>query len=212
MAQAIQQEVVLFGHYAGSTMLINGHPFMNGSCTMLVQPENLGFLINYFQKYGGHFKGTPGYDEAFKAKERADGIRAATQPTTEPGIAEAVQGEAGPAGSGTAEADDVRGSGHAATPEGEASVRPEGDGHKDTGVPVAPEATDSREPAVPVNLALRKSVMALDPAVDTHWTAAGLPAMAAVEEALGDTGFTRADVSAAAPEWDREKAAELKDI
>lgn len=212
MAQAIQQEVVLFGHYAGATMLINGHPFMNGACKMLVQPENLGFLVNYFSKYGGHFKGTPGYDEAVKAKERADGIRAATQPPAEPGITEAVHGETGQAGSGTAEAKDVRSVGDADAPGGEAGIRPEGDGREDTGVPVASETADSREPAVPVNLALRKAVMALDPAADTHWTAAGLPAMAAVEEALGDTGFTRADVSAAAPEWDRVKAAEVKDI
>jgi hypothetical protein len=212
MAQAIQQEVVLFGHYADKTMVINGHLFHNGACAMLVQPENLGFLINYFQKYNGHFKGTPGYDEAVKAKERADGIRAATQPPAEPGIAEAVHSETGQAGSGTAEAEDVRSVGDAHAPGGEASVRSEGDGREDTGVPVAPEATDSREPAVPVNLLLRKAVMALDSAVGTHWTAAGLPAMAAVEEALGDTGFTRADVSAAAPEWDREKAAALKEL
>ena len=212
MAQAIQQEVVLFGHYAGMTMLINGHPFMNGSCTMLVQPENLGFLINYFSKYNAHFKGTPGYDNALAKREEANGNRTEAQPTTEPGVAEAVHGEAGSPGSGIAKADDVRSDGHADLAAGEASLRPEGDGREDTGVPVAKEAEDSREPAIPVNLALRKAVMALDPGEGSHWTAAGLPAMAAIEAALGDTGFTREDVNAAAPEWDKEKAAELKDI
>lgn len=212
MAQAIQQEVVLFGHYTGVTKVINGHPFVDGACAMMVQPENLGFLINYFLKYNGHFKGTPGYDEALKAKERADGIRAKAQPATEPGVAEAVHGETGPAGSGPAETGSVRSAGHADAPDGEAGVRPEGDGHEDAGVPVEQEAEGIREPAVPVNLALRKAVMALDPGADSHWTAAGLPAMAAIEEALGDTGFTREDVNAAAPGWDKEKAAALKDI
>lgn len=41
---------------------------------------------------------------------------------------------------------------------------------------------------------VKRAVMSLDDANDDHWTQAGLPAMAAVEKAAGDTTITRAEV------------------
>jgi len=48
-------------------------------------------------------------------------------------------------------------------------------------------------------------LLELDPEEDEHWTQAGLPAMDAVEARLGQN-CTRADVSAAIPGFDRDKA------
>lgn len=212
MTQAMQHEFSLFGYYAGATMDINGHIFVNGSCAILVQPENLGFLVNYFRKYGGFLKGTPEYDEAFAEQEKRNGDRVEAKPSTGNRSPEEVQSNAGPTGGGAAEAESILSPGHANSEEGDASIRSKGNGHEDPGLPVEPEVKDKGEPAFPVNMRLRKAVMALDSQKPMHWTAAGLPAMLAVEQAYGDTGFTRADVNAAAPDWDREKAAELKDL
>jgi hypothetical protein len=48
----------------------------------------------------------------------------------------------------------------------------------------------------------------LDPTDDNHWTAAGLPSMDAVADALGVGGFSRADVEAANPGFKRPAPAE----
>lgn len=52
------------------------------------------------------------------------------------------------------------------------------------------------------------AVRKLDPEDDDHWTDAGLPAMAAIEALVGTKSIVRADVEAAAPGWDRDKALE----
>ncbi|MCK5612907.1 hypothetical protein KAR91_64130 [Candidatus Pacearchaeota archaeon] len=46
----------------------------------------------------------------------------------------------------------------------------------------------------------------LDPQNDDHWTANGSPRMDAIEELIGDSSVTRADVTNAAPEFSREVA------
>jgi hypothetical protein len=52
----------------------------------------------------------------------------------------------------------------------------------------------------------------MDPDVDEHWTQAGLPAMMAVEQALGKGGFTRKDLEASEPGWNRDKAKDLQSV
>ncbi len=53
------------------------------------------------------------------------------------------------------------------------------------------------------------AVRGLDPENDEHWTDAGLPAMAAVESLVGSKDIKRADVNAAVPDWNRDKALEV---
>jgi len=55
---------------------------------------------------------------------------------------------------------------------------------------------------------IKTAILELDPEHDDHWTDAGLPAMAAVEDLVGSKSINRADVAAAVPDWDRDKALE----
>ena len=67
-----------------------------------------------------------------------------------------------------------------------------------------PDSEDKQPASESIATALRQ----LDPENDDHWTEAGLPSMAAVEERVGSKDIKRADVAAAMPDWDRDKALE----
>lgn len=62
------------------------------------------------------------------------------------------------------------------------------------------------QPAPQTNDKLTRAVKSLDPTNDDHWTADGKPAVMAVQKAYGSADVTRADVAAAAPNFDREAA------
>lgn len=64
------------------------------------------------------------------------------------------------------------------------------------------------EPVLEMSEKIAGAVRGLDPENDEHWTEAGLPAMAAVEDVVGSKDIKRADVEAAEPGWDRDKALE----
>ena len=59
-------------------------------------------------------------------------------------------------------------------------------------------------------LNLADAIAALDPANEAHWTGTGLPAMAAIEDLMGDKTVTRADVEAQAGGYTRDKARALR--
>lgn len=65
----------------------------------------------------------------------------------------------------------------------------------------ASETTPGTDP-----MPLASALAALDPADDTHWTAAGKPSVAAVSDIAG-APVTRADIDAAAPDLTREAPA-----
>lgn len=67
------------------------------------------------------------------------------------------------------------------------------------GAPVQP----SEDPS---NSEILAAIQLLDAADDTHWTASGLPAMAALENILETDRVTRADVTRVAPQYDRAVA------
>jgi len=50
---------------------------------------------------------------------------------------------------------------------------------------------------------IREALAKLDPSNDAHWTADGMPAMAVVEELVGDKSIKRKDVTSAAPGFTR---------
>ena len=70
----------------------------------------------------------------------------------------------------------------------------------------APAPGKQSEPEMTEKIAA--AVRGLNPENDEHWTGAGLPAMAAVEDLVGSKDIKRADVEAAVPGWDRDKALE----
>jgi hypothetical protein len=53
---------------------------------------------------------------------------------------------------------------------------------------------------------INKALSRLDPENDEQWTADGKPKMSAIEEAMGRSDVTRAQVNAAAPGFDRDAA------
>ncbi len=56
---------------------------------------------------------------------------------------------------------------------------------------------------------IKQALKILDPKDDLHWTAEGLPRMEVVEGLVGDSSIKRADVTNAAPEFNREEALSL---
>ena len=89
---------------------------------------------------------------------------------------------------------------------------PEVVGNPDSGEPPADPSTGNSEPNAnqsdrpPQVVKLEAAIRMLDPANDLHWTATGLPTMAAVEKFFGSAGITRADVAGALPGFNREQA------
>lgn len=76
-------------------------------------------------------------------------------------------------------------------------------------VPTPPEEQPNKLQALG-NERLATALGQLDPENDEHWTKIGKPAMAALEQFYGSTDFTRADVEAAIPDFDREAARAAK--
>lgn len=153
--------------------------------------------------------------ERVKALENegdADGIHDTSETGKESGSSDQVQGGDGSSGEGTADTPPVDVSASDNSEAGREGVVSEGDGHQDPELP-GDERTVvvDQTPVAEVNEKMRKVVLALDPGVDEHWVETGQPAMAAIEEAYG-ADFAREDVHNAVPDWNREKAQELKDL
>ncbi len=67
-----------------------------------------------------------------------------------------------------------------------------------------PDPADTK--AADLDEAVRAAVRALDPANDDHWTQAGLPAMRAVEQSVGNRGVSREDINRLMPGYERPQA------
>jgi hypothetical protein len=207
----MRYEFRIFGPNAGQTMAINRHQFVNGIATMVGAPQNMAHAMKVFSYHGVFATGTPEYDAALE-REQTSGNGDVSE-AAELRDAEAVQpdGHEGPDGLGTSdpeadvEPESVR------TEAGEAVVESAGDGHPDAGVRDFAGAADAVKPTEPAgqhNELITAAVHRLDPDNADHWTQAGLPKLAAIEDALGRAGVTRQDVEDAAPGFTREAALE----
>jgi hypothetical protein len=158
--------------------------------------------------YGAYAKGTEEYDKALE-EEEANGDSANAKSEEAVGSSDQVSSESVSA-SDRAKEDETNNVSRADADEGNnEGHHSSGSGHEDSGVPKFEEAGNIKppvEPASEVDEEVRVAVMKLDPSIDYHWTQAGIPALLAVEEAMGKAGVTRKDVKAAAPNWDREAA------
>ncbi len=190
----ITRKLTLVGAYEGQTINLKvgtkEYPFTDGSIEITgpdVDVENLSKYLNRcFQAYPDPSKEL---DDARAAlKEDADAGQAEpdepAQGDEHPGGADDDEGGAGQEPDQPEDADEVSG-GDDPQAGGEGAGDAPGDGQEG-----------------PVAAALRQ----LDPANDEHWTADGKPKMAAVEAVLGRSDVTRADVDAALPGFNREKA------
>ena len=215
MSQVMQYEFRLFGAYKGKTKVVNGHKFVHGIYRTVVAPHSAATLMKVLSFYGAYAKGTKEYDEALAAEEAehgADEVHAEAELRADDPVSGDVQSDGGgpeapsPDGRGGADDDSAEGAGSDSA----------GSGHGHAGVPefaevaASAERPEPGEPASEGSVSVRAAMLKLDPENDAHWVKAGpragLPKLAAVEEAYGKAGLTAADLEAAIPGWNREKA------
>lgn len=214
MSAIMQFEFRLFGPRKGQTMVLNGHQFINGVCTLVQSSDNMGTAARVFSFYRAYARGTPDYDAAMAQEEAENGADEVSEASLE-GADAAVEASVQPDGGGPAEvAADDGGSSSDAEGSSVASGSAAGDGHADAGVPKFPEDADHRaeEPSSEVNTDVANAIRKLDPDVDGHWVMTGAhkgkPKLQAVEDAFGKAGLTRQDIDAAMPGYNRDAASE----
>ncbi len=215
MSSVMQFEFRLFGPRKGQTMMLNGHPFINGVCTLVQSSDNMGTAARVFSFYRAYARGTPEYDAAMAQEEAetngADKVSEASLEGVDPAVPASVQSN----GAGPSEGEAVP-RGDDAGPGGADSASPDasGHGHEHSGVPLFPEDADYRaeEPSSSVNEGIKAAVLKLDPDVDSHWVMTGAhkgkPKLQAVEDAYGKNNLDRQDVEAAMPGYNRDAASE----
>jgi hypothetical protein len=215
MSQVMQFEFRLFGPRKGQTIMLNGHQFVDGLCTLVQSSDNMGNAARVFSFYGAYARGTPEYDAAVALEEAENGADEVSEASIEGAnspVPTGVQSDGG----GSSEAGDAVNSGASGEPGGSdsSSGNSGGNGHEDSGVPKFPEAADYRpeEPSSSVNADIAAAVRKLDPDVDSHWVLTGAhkgkPKLQAIEDAYGKAGLTRQDIEAAMPGYDRDAASE----
>lgn len=221
----------IFGPNAGKSGEFGGHYFREGVLFMQESAEVLEHVTRKLSRYGAFPRGSDEYEaamlrESLEKEAEADGNHDTPDPVEGGGETDKVQGGDGSAGEGTGETPTVDVPGSDDSEAGSERVVSEGDGHQDPelsgderkdveGQESPEEAADAsvvdETPVAAVNEKMKKVVLSLDPDVEEHWTPEGAPAMAAIEEAYG-ADFAREDINNAVPEWNREKARELKDL
>lgn len=189
-------KLIMTGHYAGKTVKINGHDFVNGVLEMKGDMKAMDGVINYFRTFNAFLAGS---DELAEAQAR-DALNKGG-PTN--GAGTILAGE-GPDTSGVQAngSDPIAGSG--SEPIGD-SV-PTGSGSSGDGVSGGREGGSTSETVDPQVLKIQDSLKALDPTADDHWTDAGLPRVDAIATATGIPNVTRKDIEKAIPGWNREAA------
>lgn len=191
-------KLILTGHYAGQTILINGNQFVKGELPLKGDLKSMDGLIRYMATYNAFLAGSDELAEAQdrdrKNKENADGAD------------EILDGEG--ANSGGAPSDDANSGAASGAGATGASGDGAGNGSEGDGVPGGREGDAAPRSSDPQVLKIIDALNSLDPDVSDHWTEAGLPKVAAVEAGSGVVGVTRKDIEAAMPGWNRDKALE----
>jgi hypothetical protein len=136
MSQVMQFEFRLFGPRKGQTIMLNGHQFVDGLCTLVQSSDNMGNAARVFSFYGAYARGTPEYDAAVALEEAENGADEVSEAS--------IEGANSPVPTGVQS--DGGGSSEAGTPlTAEQVASPVG--------PIAPVAipvgTDTRTPGFP---------------------------------------------------------------
>jgi len=217
--------LVLAGGLDGKTCVLAGYQFTDGKLRLQGERGSLDGLIRYL---GKSYQAFPENSQEHLAlvkhcqeEEKANG--SGKDNGSVQGTGEQVESGVRQDGAGPSEVQaDVLGAPDDGAIGGQEGDIPIGDGHEDAGVHREDEAgrdneefviTETHDPVTPTvatsNVKLTNIVMALDPENDKHWTEAGLPAMAAIEQAAKSTGIIRSEVEDAAPDHNREAAYKL---
>ena len=191
-------KLILTGHYAGQTILINGSQFIKGELPLKGDLKSMDGLIRYMATYNAFLAGS---DELYEAQARDAALKGATD-----GTDTILDGQSGPSegGAPSDESGTSPGSGDGAngTPTDGAGSGSEGDGVQ-AGREADAKAQAASDPTV---LKIIDALKSLDPTNNEHWTDAGLPLVGIIAAASGVPNVTRKDISAALPGWNRETA------
>lgn len=190
MSNTITRKLTLVGALAGTTALLRGHQFTEGSIQISGPPGDVDSLGEYLRRC---YQAYPDPSAELDAARAA--IEGAEDGTDQVHTDEAGTGDGGPGGS-----DDPAGGDGEGTQEPEDAGNGATDDNANAGEAGAEDADGNGEG--PIVAALK----ALDPLNDEQWNNDGKPKMSAVEAALGRTDVTRAEVTAAAPDFNRETA------
>ncbi len=221
METMMQMKFRLFGAHAGTTVELSGTYFQDGLATVADTPENLGHLERALTYYRAYSEGSAEYD-AGVIEEQENGNRSKTDEDGGSGDSKRVLGEHDPSSKGPADVPPTQRDDPSTTETRDEGPSTHGSGHEDSGLAEqppegdqgngAPHSVEDRphpDPnALDIDWKLVKIVEALDPANKDHWTQAGLPAIAAIEQAYGSGEVTRSLVTKAKPDWCRELAEE----
>lgn len=188
-------KLVMVGHYAGKTVTLNGHTFVDGELTLTGDIAAYAGVVKYFSTYNAWPAGSPELEAAqFQYEESAGGDN---------GGGSNLDGLEDGKDSSAKHSNESPASG---APNGAGHDAGEGDALREGGASSGDGSSSGRD-SDPRTLQIVDALKSLDPSVDDHWTDGGLPRVAAIEEASGIVGITRKEIEAAYKGFDREKAA-----
>ena len=216
MSQTMVYTFRLFGGNAGKTMKVNGHQFVGGELRIPLGGAVAANFTKVMGYYGAYAKGTVEYEAAVaqedKSEEKANGASKVREEAKSRSSETDGRG-VGSDGSKSADLPTDKRNGAASDSGGGSGSSSSGDGHEDSGVAVFEEPgtwPQSYEPQSVGDDAVKTAVLKLDPSDDDHWVNTGAhkgkPKLAAVEQAFGKAGLTRADIEAVLPNWNRDQA------
>lgn len=189
---------IIVGPQAGCTRRIGRHLYEKGELTLSLGEMEVTPFCSYMATYSAYLKGSLAHTEAQviyeKEVERINGQRATEKPKRVVGGNPAVHGR-----TRAEEGNALEGSGHAAPKDVDPTPQLGTDGGGSSARRVASEMSASQ-------VKLHNIIHAMDSTNDDHWTQAGLPRLNVIEDAMGSTDLTRADVEVVAPGWNRDKA------
>jgi len=216
MSEPRVHRLVLTGPLAGQTTNLRGCAFTDGVFEVYMPAEQFEGLATYlrrsFQAYvdgSDELKAAQKRDKQF-AQENSNGERDNQGEVQPPEGGDEGDGDVQPEGQGTPEEGPTSIEGDVDAETGAEGGIPDRDGHEDSGLPESEHGGTVRSDSAELTDPMVEAVLSLDPEEDSHWTAAGQPAVAAVAVAIGDESVTRKDIKEGASGYDRESVREIK--
>lgn len=196
----------LTGAYAGQTIKLGSHQFVEGKCVL----EGNGVDVDSALKVlGRSYQAFPaGSDELVAAQSRDSKVKGPTNVNVssspadgKPGNPASLVGDHEPArAAGSSEAAVIKPGPLLSASAGDTGLVSDGPGTEITGL----------QPAQVKKI--KDALALLDPGVDAHWSEAGLPSIEMLVDITKDQTINRAAVSFVAPELNRVAAQTAKDI
>lgn len=187
-------KLVLTGHYAGKSVVLNGYEFKNGEMELPGDVAKMAGLVSYFASYNAFLSGSAELAAAQKRDRENKNGRSADLEGRKEGSSGVSTDEPGPekepGGSGH---DDPSASGSGSVSEG-------------NGVQAGRDGGSKETVSNPRTLKIIDALNALDAGVEEHWTPAGQPKVQVIAEATSLPDLTRKEIDAALPGFNRKKA------